>query len=609
MNDVQKILLNLHIIIKQQFNYENLYFLLNNKCSLFNYYEIPLNYVELNHNLNFLEINKIIVELEKEYNLKKIFNKLNVDSIIIKKYNITIKFVKYSCNNENNNNIFFNNFYYDILNLKYIYYKNNYITDCEEFYLEFNKNKIELKNNLLNIIKLIYFLIISDYNYIILYLEKYLNRLSLLEITTIRNNFKQDGVTIYKNFIEIIIQLNEGNKLEEWINLLNHKFQIINSILFRVDRINIYNINMISKEVYLLLILVKTYNLINTNINSNQTCMVYNELLSFFEIDKLNMYKELKLLNQNLPNFDNLLIGMSIHSKIKIKEYYHILQILFYNLNNSLLSLKLAYIYKKYYKMEIKELEDLFKIYQNIILEKNYNDIEIPDQYFFKILENNKIKEFENIKLQQIPNIKKNYILKNDNIDIIDFQDSFGLVYAYLYENKINLEIPNIEEYLDTLQISILANIRSNKLINNSVKKISFNDLNDSNINEDLKINENFEEYKINENFEDFLNQTNFINNVTKNIDIKTINNSNLINNHSINDYKDLYKQEKLKYNKLKIIDKMLLTTNLNYKLFINFNELDDKIINYLIKELNNKNEITKYSIIEDNDDFDSILY
>jgi hypothetical protein len=51
-----------------------------------------------------------------------------------------------------------------------------------------------------------------------------------------------------------------------------------------------------------------------------------------------------------------------------------------------------------------------------------------------------------------------------DNIDVDDFQDSFGLMYELVYLNKLNLEDLDflnlvLEEYFQ----SILANIRASK--------------------------------------------------------------------------------------------------------------------------------------------------
>ena len=90
------------------------------------------------------------------------------------------------------------------------------------------------------------------------------------------------------------------------------------------------------------------------------------------------------------------------------------------------------------------------------------------NNYFYKMINNNFLINFEYNNYNKITQIKQDFINKKDNIDIIDYQDSFGLLYEHLYINNFELEEDkdNMNEICQDFLNSILSNIRSNKLLN-----------------------------------------------------------------------------------------------------------------------------------------------
>ena len=110
---------------------------------------------------------------------------------------------------------------------------------------------------------------------------------------------------------------------------------------------------------------------------------------------------------------------------------------------------------------------------------------------FLNLFDIQNLTDFEANKLINIPEIKKNYETKRDVIDIIDFQDTFGIFYEYIIRTELDFTKYSIEE-LDDLFESQLSNIRSNKLL-----KTNDSDSDDFNKNYSKKNKSKSKKYKI----------------------------------------------------------------------------------------------------------------
>jgi hypothetical protein len=216
-------------------------------------------------------------------------------------------------------------------------------------------------------------------------------------------------------------------------------------------------------------------------LDTNEVC--YNNIFEMPKIDtSSNNFDTFK---PSISSFDKLFLNKLVeYRKIKnidildkyprikiddiifLKVCMHILSIMFFidtNINYNIEYLKLAYIYKTYCYMDKRIIVRIFNLYSSI-----KKSLEIEDKfslnYFFNLFDNKKIKEYESNKLLNLPEVKKNFEFEKDVIDIIDYQDTFGLLYEYIIENELNLDEYSIKD-LDDLFESQISNVRFNKLV------------------------------------------------------------------------------------------------------------------------------------------------
>ena len=296
----------------------------------------------------------------------------------------------------------------------------------------------------------------------------------------------------------------------------------------------------------------------------------------------------------------------------------NVLLILFYiddSIDYNIEPLKFGYIFKKYYLLTTNELNIIFTIYNKIIEFYNLNNIIDSNNYIYEMFDNKYLKEYEYNCYLTIPKIKLKFNNNIDIIDIIDFQDSFTLMYEIIYTNKFVFNSKeDVIEICNELLNSTLSNIRSNKFIKidkndyNSDKEIEveidnnfifnlYDELNvlDSKLNDlldDNKKNNSSKKYKLNNDEKEFYSKL------------------------KEDTYKLKYDQYKNQYLKLKKFYKLLEFNYFNINLIVDINEFINNDENIeLLDFLSNENDIDKilnfYKIeylINDEDDNDSVI-
>ena len=143
----------------------------------------------------------------------------------------------------------------------------------------------------------------------------------------------------------------------------------------------------------------------------------------------------------------------------------HILNIMFYsntNLSINIEYLKLGYIFKRYHYIKSDVIVKIFDILKSIQKYLNISSY-LSFEYFYSLFNNQILKNFESYKSLEIPEIRRKNELEIDSIDIIEFQDTFGLFYEHIIRNNLEINEYELKDF-DELFESELANIRSNKL-------------------------------------------------------------------------------------------------------------------------------------------------
>ena len=204
--------------------------------------------------------------------------------------------------------------------------------------------------------------------------------------------------------------------------------------------------------------------------------------------NKLEIVKKFKL---NPFVISDISVQTKYPHYYKINQLCEILYVLLYcgdELTSNIESLKLSYIFKKFYYLNHGDLKYIIGIYNNILLSlknKNKNDcveqLNIRDDNYFWTMCDNYLTliDLENTFFGELTEINKKFACSIDIIDIYDYQNSMYLLIELIYLNKLNLDDKkflklNADEYLQ----SVIANIRSNKLLNNNNN--SDNDVYDS---------------------------------------------------------------------------------------------------------------------------------
>ena len=558
------------------------YILLDNISTLNYYYNIKNNTIKIIHNIPILQIKDIINKLIGIEDLKLITKNIFIDkTIILNNDNIQLEFISAKLQL----NIYkYKNLYYNLALQEYLIYTpiNNIFTTIFDIELYFNLayNSFTISNNIIDLIEIITIYLINDISYLKNVINSNINNFKH-KIKIIKQDYNNNITNNYKKLLAILHNLEINDKLNDFINILNNEYNIINYILYDNYIINKFNQDKLTIEEYIQLIFI------SDEIDNDYICLLeenynldnYDELYSLVNIDKLSDLRKLKTKVKNnklnLLSFDTNIIDM-----VKLRNCINVTNILLYydidnKINNyNLTSLKMAYIYKLYNNIQINDFEELFKFYNRIFFNLKIDKY----NYIYNMIQNNELSYFEKTKMLNIPDIKKNFSMNTDIIDIIDYQDSFILLYEIIYNKKINLNIIN-NEFFDNLLNSLLHNIRSNKLIN--INNIS---------NDDTLIKDNLLEFD----------------NLLENNDLLL---NDLIFNNDEKKYKKKYINKKTEYNKLKIIETILLHKNFNPSDLNNFNKLNDELVQLLYT-----NYIETNLIIEDcefhnenTDDIDNI--
>jgi hypothetical protein len=470
-------------------NYKDIYNLLEN-INNFNIdiYLDDITFINLSYKKNVNEINliyffdKIVIQnlilfLTKKYknitvkkNKDLIYNFIQRDYILELKLDkiIIINILKKSLENYEDNTLFYN------IKQKQLYLtEDKYLNELESIE-KYTINFIKSPYYILNII--IFYLISNDkiFNTLIEeFIEQYKTDIILINIFNFKNEEYRKELLIFIKRIYI------NNIQENLIKLLEDKKYLI-KILFNKEKIIYYNLSTDTIESFLKIVLINIYNIVNKdyidyikNIKKEQ-----NSFNFLFDNNNLSVYRQLTKLKKDFSVDDKNL-------NYNVKTFVDIMSIMFHNrkdINYDIESIKMAIIFKNYNHVNKdflkKEVFDLYnKIIEYISLDNKINE----NNYFFKMINNDFLINFEYNNYYKITQIKKDFINKKDNIDIIDYQDSFGLLYEHLYINKFELEEDkeNMNEICQDFLNSILSNIRSNKLLN----------LDNNSKNEDISIN------------------------------------------------------------------------------------------------------------------------
>lgn len=506
------------IISKSNSNNLKRYIYLDNNSSLDLYInkEIKSSNINIIHKLSYFDFNKLIDELTCKYKIygfigdrqslhagKKFNFKVNIEDKI---YDINFIF-----NDLKSDSFKLTNIYWD-LSLKNFIIKNNNLyekinIDYDEY---FNLLSEEMISNILDdFIKLIlisrlYFKYKLDIfkNIIQIYIEKFDND------KRFKKNVKSDYSNSNDNFskiLQIIWEINQDSNISQWIEFINCN-TFINKLINDIDTFNTYGIQIDSFEKYIIILVVNKSKIINNtyikyidtfvskqlnpskiatksksitknsgfgNLLTDFASSMINPLENFvnqfdiFFMDKLEDYKKIK--NINISNKIDKYCVVKTSNLIFIRASIHILYVMFHidnTKNYNIEYLKLGYIFKRYHYLNLNIITEIFDIFDIIFKNLGFESY-INLEYYFSMYKNHTLKNFESVKSLEIPNIKKNYESRIDTIDIIEFQDTFGLFYEFVIKNSVDTSNYTIDDF-DRIFEAELENIRSNKLMENN---------------------------------------------------------------------------------------------------------------------------------------------
>jgi hypothetical protein len=322
--------------------------------------------------------------------------------------------------------------------------------------------------------------------------ELYLNNKNLKK--KIKNLFDFEKIDYLTKIINFFNTINEFCLDYKFFDF-NEEFPLFKKILFGINNFNCYSISINNISTYLKLLFINKFKIISKDFINYSNIFFKNNLINYIKNDNANInnldiiinnnkfliYKKLK---KNKFIFINILNQYNNVFFYEIKIFFEIITILFYaekKLNINIESLKLAYIFKKYYNIDHVIFNNIFKFYNNILKFLDYDYSIENDNYFYKLLYNNNIISYEIKLINNLPNVKNKFEIGEDNIDIYDYQDSICFVYELFYLGNIDLKKNEIlqnlfYEYFE----AILANLRGNNLLNKNIdfyKKILNNEL------------------------------------------------------------------------------------------------------------------------------------
>jgi hypothetical protein len=478
-----------------------------------------INILYSSDNINNFPINIYFFndELFYKHNGFKKINPIYLDITIANSENNDTNSENNDTNSENNNTNSENN------------NENNYKYNLSDLYYQFNTNLIYFINKQTNLMENINSINkfnlsnqiekIINYNTNIFYIEP----LVLLELIsyyllTKLNFYKElivEFIKIYsankslKKKIKLIFNMDEQEYLTKILLLFNLiyensldenflefdiEFPIIKKILFGIENINTYLIPINNISVYIKLIFINKYKIVSKHFlnytskffvkenifqdkeDNKGNDIICNNLDIILNDNKLNIYKKLR---KNKLFFIDVLGENNNIFSYRIKIFCKIISTLFYadkELIGNIESLKFAYIYKNFYNLEKNDFDEIFIFYNSITKYIGLSNFILHDNYFYKMLSCKELIKYEIEKMNNLQTIRKKYESNEDFIDIYDYQDSISLVYDLLY--LTNTELSDYDflkltfnEYFE----SSLANIRSNKLLQNHFNNLESN--------------------------------------------------------------------------------------------------------------------------------------
>lgn len=269
-------------------------------------------------------------------------------------------------------------------------------------------------------------------------------------------------------------------------------------------------------------------------------------MINFTKLKNYKIIKNLCLNNKIIEEIKKIIKEFDVDNDIIY--FFEIMYILFYgSLKDKIIlfDIKIGYLIKKYYFLNDEYIINILSIYNEITqtLPKLKEKLTVNIEKFINIKNNNTFNNFIQKLLLEIPIINQKFTNNEDYIDIVDYQDTIGLFYYYIYNNNIcynNVEI--LYEYFNSLLCAVRAN---NILLNNMIHS-----------------------------------------NISTSIDNDLLNQDTLDTNVKCKKYKK-------KYFLLKIIEKILLLSEFDKSLLINNETINDNLIAKIIKSCKNQ-EILK---------------
>ncbi len=645
---IEEFLDEINTIISKSNNNLRRYIYLDNNSSLdlFILKEIKSPNINIIHKLSYFDFYNLIDELEKKYNIfgyigdkqslhtgKKLFFSVNIENKI---YGVNFIF------NELKSDPFeLNNVYWDLNSKKFIILKNNCYNPIDIDYIEYlNLISEEMISYILDdFIKLIqivklnfkYKLNIFD-NIINIYIQKLENDKKFKKL--VKSDYSNSN-NIFEKILKIIWKINLDSNIFKWIEFINTN-TFVNKLINDIETFNTYGVQIDNFEKYIIILVINKSKIFNNSyikyadtyiskqlnpskINSKSKSLIknssYGNLLTDFAssmlnplenfvnqfdilfMDKLEDYRKIK--NINISSKIDKYCVIKSSNIIFIKAAIHIIYVLSHTDNSknyNIEYLKLGYIFKRYHYLNFSMITEIFDIFEVIFKYLGF-ELYMDLEYYFSMYKNQILKNFESVKSLEIPNIKRNYENNSDSIDIIEFQDTFGLFYEFIIKNSIDTSNYTIDDF-DKIFESELENIRSNKLMETNNYNFVYQDEDDVDVEVEDKENNLNNPNIIFDNSSDFSNF--FSDNLVGDEIIEEDEPDTNENIYEDNNYEEenkqvselvytlKYKKYKTLYGKLKIVEKLIDNENFDKSIFINNKILTNELIDIIIKSNEN---------------------
>lgn len=458
------------------------------------YYNNQTKHVNIINTLNKFETMLLLNFISKKYKIvdNKTHKSFDINNTTCNLYDTNIEF-------DNNP---FNNFYFNINTKTYFYIKddgshNEILNNIDVFYLwayTFYTDKILIKIDktiMKHIYNLFIFYLITNNVMIKTIIKKILDEIELLKyhkrVEEVKQLFKNE---IIKHYFNILDNINMYNKF-------------INSSIFTVLFVRILLFNKFKFQLI---------NKIKTTITLNDLITVIN-LIYYCDIQTYcNYIKTYSTSDDMITSPEKLTIINSLQQIKSSSNILNIYFILFYvpDINYNIESIKLSYIYKKYFYMTSIEFDEIFKLFNLILTTCSITYQITSDNYFYKLLNTKFISDYQYNKYINISKIKYDYNNNLDDISIKDYQNSFIILYDLLFINNIDNLDDNVglEFTMNNLLDNILASfkIKNVELINT----VCYDNDYDDDLTSYLDINDPKLDYFKYKNVEELLKQNYF---------------------------------------------------------------------------------------------------